>query len=317
MKAESFARPAPFVFGMNGSVPAVTVIVAARNAQDTMPELLDALAGQTLPRDRYEAIVVDDCSTDGTAEIIRRHGFAKLLRTPERGGAYVARNLALSEARGEVIAITDADCRPSERWLESGLADLEALGADVLGGHIEVPLRPSPTIAELVDFARYLDQQRALGERGFAATANLIAGREVFDKVGPFNESLISGGDSEWCERATEAGYGIAYSERASVYHAPRLTPADLARKAYRMGVGRAQINAHGHGRSRQRVRIWSRPGAYLVKRKVYGVERVYARGYLPSRRELVQMSLGQYFFVQLPLIAGNLAGSLRQTLAR
>jgi glycosyltransferase involved in cell wall biosynthesis len=296
--------------------PFVSVIVAARNAEAGMGELLDCLARQTLPADRYEVIVVDDASSDATANVARAAG-AQVCTLASWGGAYAARNAGLREARGDVLAITDADCRPRAEWLEGALADLDALGADLVGGHIEVRLGDRPSIAELVDFARYLDQERALDEAGFAATANLVVRRRVIDSIGPFNERVISAGDAEFCLRATRAGFKLVYSPRAIVDHEPRRRARDVARRGFRDGYGAAQMRAHGGQFGRDLPVIWRRPGAWLPGallrgKGVYGVERIFASGMRPSRLQLLRMALGEYLFVQLPIVAGNVAGSLR-----
>jgi glycosyltransferase involved in cell wall biosynthesis len=302
---------------MTSAKPFVSVVIAARNSAAGMPELLSCLRNQTLPADQYEVIIVDDSSTDATAAAAAEGGFAIVPRTETRGGAYVARNLGLAHARGDVIAVTDADCRPTPDWLRHGLEDLDALDVDLVGGHIDVPLRRRPTAAELVDFCRYLDQKRALEEAGFGATANLFVRRRVFDEVGLFNDRVISGGDREFCLRATGAGFKIAYSPRAAIVHEPRLTAKELMRKCYRMGIGRAQMHAHGEGPAANRPRIWSSPGAYLLRRGVYGMERLGESGFQPSRFDVWRMQLAQYFCVQLPLIGGNLVGSFRENFAR
>lgn len=296
--------------------PLVSVVVAAYDAANDMPGLMAALAAQTLPRDRFEVLLVDDCSTDGTADVAAATGVPTVLRMPRNSGAYAARNLGLRHARGQVIAITDADCVPSLGWLEHALADLDALDAHLVGGHIEVPLRKRPSIAELVDVARYLDQQRALREAGFAMTANLVVRREVFEAIGAFNDRVISGGDRELCLRATAAGFRLAYSPRASVLHEPRTTARGLVRKCRRMGLGRAQLNAHGDALAR-RPTIWRSPGAYLIRRGIYGEDLLAERGVALTPLRRWQLALAEWAWVRLPLIWGNLLGSTRQTLSR
>jgi glycosyltransferase involved in cell wall biosynthesis len=275
-----------------------------------MPALMDALATQTLPRADVEVLLVDDCSTDGTGEAAAATGVPVVLRTPRNGGAYAARNLGLAHARGGVVAITDADCVPSPRWLERALDRLDA-GADVVGGHIDVPLRARPSLAELVDVARYLDQERMLREAGFVATANLVARRAAFERVGVFNHQVISGGDREWCLRAAAAGLHIAYAGDATVVHRPRTTARGLVRKCRRMGEGRAQLNAHGDPLAR-RPMIWRRPGAYLPRPGLYGVERLVDRGVPLGRRRMWQLAATEWALVQLPLVWGSAVGSWR-----
>lgn len=299
------------------SAPRISVIVAAHNAENAMPKLLDRLRAQTLPPEEFEVFIVDDSSTDGTAAVVEASDVARLLRTPRNSGAYVARNIGLREASAPVIAITDADCEPEPQWLEEALTDLDRLGADMLGGHIEVPLRERPTIAELVDVARYLDQERSVEQADVAMTANFVARREVFDRLGPFNERLISNGDVEYSLRAREAGFRLAYSARAAVLHHPRTRGRDLASKCYRMGKGTSQIIDHGIGPGRNRPRIFLRPGAYLMRRGVWGMERVLAMGYRPTRGELLRMDLGEYFWVQLPMVAGSFVEAVRDRLGR
>jgi hypothetical protein len=76
-------------------------------------------------------------------------------------------------------------------------------------------------------------------------------------------------------------------------------------------------MRAHGGQFGRDLPVIWRRPGAWLPGallrgKGVYGVERIYASGIRPSRLQLLRMALGEYLFVQLPIVAGNVAGSLR-----
>lgn len=299
--------------------PRVSVIVAARNAEGSMPALLERFERQTLPRDLFEVIVVDDDSDDGTAGVIQRSDIAQLVRMPRRGGAYVARNAGLERARAAVVAVTDADCLPSQAWLEEGLEELDRQEADLLGGHLEVPLRARPSMAEIVDFVRYLDQRRAFEEAGFLATANIFIRRHVFDRVGPFNDRVISGGDREFSLKAAAAGLKVAYTPRAVVVHEPRLTARGLVRKAYRIGYGRAQVERHGHEAARGLPVIWRRPGAYipgafLGRAPVYGIDRLAEKGYRPNALTRRRIALAEWAFVQLPMVVGNFMADRRET---
>ena len=208
------------------SQPAVSVIVAAYNSEEGVARLLEALERQTLPREQWELTVADDSSTDETGEVVRRSGLGRVVRTARRGGSYTARNLALEETTAAVIAVTDADCLPAEDWLARGLEQLEAQGADVLGGLIDVPLSDRPPLAEIIDAAGGLDQELYAKELGFVATANAFIRRRVFDGIGGFNPRLISGGDVEFSRRATDAGFKLAYAADVCVHHPPGHAPA-------------------------------------------------------------------------------------------
>lgn len=88
-----------------------SVLVAIYNTEVLLPRCLDSLLSQTEPS--LEVICIDDCSTDGSADVVRRYmerdERVRLLRTPQNSGQAVARNLGLAEARGELTTMVDAD----------------------------------------------------------------------------------------------------------------------------------------------------------------------------------------------------------------
>lgn len=110
----------------------VSVIVPIYNAATIIDGLLDALDVQTLDAARYEVVLVDDASTDGTPDLIIRkltpgaRARFHLVRQPVNGGPAAARNAGLAVASAPIIAFTDADCEPDPDWLETGLARLRA-----------------------------------------------------------------------------------------------------------------------------------------------------------------------------------------------
>jgi glycosyltransferase involved in cell wall biosynthesis len=295
------------------TAPDVSVIVPVRNSEAGLASLLARLEEQTLARDAYEVIVVDDRSDDDTAGVAERSGVARVVRAERHGGSYVARNLGARASRGAVLAFTDSDCLPDARWLESGLAAVRDGGADLVAGEVDVPLGGNPSAAALVDFSRSLDQERCALKEGFGATANLLVTRSVFERVGGFNERLISGGDTEFGHRATAAGARLAYEPGVIVVHEPRARARQLARKGFRLGYGAAQQRHHAEGPLRDRVRIWTRPGAYKPTARVYGTERLDKVGYRPTRLKYLQMLAVEYFSVRLPIAAGNFVGSIRE----
>lgn len=289
-----------------------TVIVAARNAERGVVRLLEALEAQTLERSRFEVIVVDDGSRDGTAEVARRHGLARVIQAPTSRGAYAARNRAIAEASGAVIAVTDADCRPAEDWLEAGLSELDVLGSDLVGGRIEVPLPARPTLAEVLEFARFFDQEHAVEVLGITSTSNLFVRGGVIAAIGPFNERMVSGGDAEFTKRATAAGFTLRYSPRPVVVTDPRRQARALARKSFRIGFGIGQMRYVGEGPARANPQIWVRPRAWRPRVNLVQVRRLRESPYRPTVVQAVVLDVAQYALVQLPMIVGNLAATVR-----
>jgi glycosyltransferase involved in cell wall biosynthesis len=290
--------------------PAISVIVPARNAAGTLPALLTALEGQTLPRSRFEVLIVDDRSTDATPELVRRSPVARLLPRHTTGGSYAARNDGIAAARGRVLAFTDADCVPATDWLERGLEAVQG-GHRMVAGHVDVPLSKRPTAAALVDVVRFLDQESSVA-KGFAATANLVVDRDVIVRVGLFNHRLRSGGDSEFGERARSAGESLHYAPDVVIVHEPRSDRRELARKGYRIGAANVEQRQHAEGQLRERALICAQPGNWLPRRRLWGLARLERRGVALGMGRRAAMHATQYLWLQLPMVWGSLVGSVR-----
>ncbi len=109
----------------SGAQPSVSIVVAARNEEQNIATCLAAILNQTYPQNRLEVIVVDDRSTDRTAEIVE--DFAKtnrrvrLLRITDRAPDFAPKkraiDLGVRSARGDIIFTTDADCQPGPEWI--------------------------------------------------------------------------------------------------------------------------------------------------------------------------------------------------------
>jgi glycosyltransferase involved in cell wall biosynthesis len=106
-------------------LPHISIVVPFYNSRRYIARCLDALISQQYPPGRHEIVMVDNNSTDGSADIVRQHPRIKMA-LERKQGAYAARNMGVLQARGEIIAFTDSDCTPSPRWLEqiaSAMAD--------------------------------------------------------------------------------------------------------------------------------------------------------------------------------------------------
>jgi len=292
--------------------PRVSVIVPARNAEDELRRLFAALHEQTAAREAFEVLIVDDASTDGTADAVRAEPLALLLEVPAAVGPYPARNLAAQTARGDLLAFTDADCIPSREWIERGIAAFHAQDVDMIAGGIRIPLGERPTAVSMVDAARHLDQE-LYATRGYGATANMWVRRSVFDEVGGFNKQILSGGDWEFGHRSGALGKKLVYAPEARVDHPPRERARELARKGYRIGIGNAQQRLYAEGPLRQGRAVWAHPRSYLPVRNFGGVHRLEASGHSPGRLKVVQLLLTQYLFLTLPMNAGSFVGTLRE----
>jgi glycosyltransferase AglE len=284
------------------ALPFVSVVVPVYNDRRRIGACLAALLDQAYPRNCYEVIVVDNGSIDGTREVVAAQPVTLLVETRVRG-SYAARNRALREARGEVIAFTDADCVPTRQWIAAGVHALEAQAADLAGGAVRLVASPRPSGAEIYDSITNMRQERTIRERQVAKTASLFVRARLFETLGPFTDSLPSGGDVDWTGRATRRGYRLIFVQEAEVIHPTRRLLALLG-KQFRVGRGQyglrredvsAQtVAARGPGRTRLALgaeirRAWPR-SLHELRREMevsgvpvtpYRLARVWAAGSL------------------------------------
>ncbi len=226
--------------------PLVSVIIPVRNDAGGVRSCVEVLQRQSYSEDRIEILVVDNGSTDDTWEVISELGVRALRETSARN-SYAARNRGLVESTGEIIAFTDADCVPHERWVHAGVRALLEQGADLAGGRVRFDLGPRATGAEIWDSVTNMQMADSIRTRGVAKTANLFVRREVVDAIGAFPTAAPSGGDVAWTARATAAGFRLVYAADAEVRHPARRLGA-LVRKQIRVGVGQASLLGAGAG---------------------------------------------------------------------
>ena len=225
--------------------PLISVIVPFRDGASDLPALVEALKRQTLAKDAFEVIFVDDASRDSGPAWLHDQlpqGWQVLSHAVSRG-SYAARNTGLARATAPTLAFTDVDCRPREDWLDQGLAELST--SPRVAGRIHFDPPGTPSVVELVDMGRFFRQHQYVNE-GFAATANLFIHRHVFDAVGPFDATLRWGGDYELGRRCLGAGIPIKYAPNVVIDHRPRSSLGELLRKGDHVGYGAGQIARRG-----------------------------------------------------------------------
>lgn len=193
----------------------ISVIIPARDAEATIGRALEALAAQRF-EEQFEVIVVDDGSIDATARIVEAaSGPIRLIRQPAAGPA-AARNRGVAAASTQLLAFTDADCFATPDWLREGLVALER--ADLVQGAV----RCDPGAA-----ARPFDRSVSVArESGLYETANLFCRRELFERIGGFEDWLGAQLGKQLAEdvwlgwRARRVGARIEFCDRALVDHA-------------------------------------------------------------------------------------------------
>ncbi|TKJ41606.1 hypothetical protein CEE37_03305 [candidate division LCP-89 bacterium B3_LCP] len=197
----------------------ISVIIPAYNAEKTLPYTLRALQNQTLPRELYEVIVVDDASTDGTGAVAREFGVR--YRRQHKEGPAAARNLGVRIARGDIVLFTDSDCIPREDWIEKMVKPFEDTRiAGVMGRYLTRQKDFAARFVQLEFEERFsiLDKVDNIDlVPSFAAAFR----REIFEEVGGFDAHypLANNEDVELSYKIASRGYRMVFCNDAIVYH--------------------------------------------------------------------------------------------------
>jgi GT2 family glycosyltransferase len=237
--------------------PEVSVIVPVRNGARSLPPLLRSLAVQTLPRERFEVIVVDNDSSDGTADVAAAEG-ATVVREPIANRSR-ARNRGAAAARTRLYAFTDADCVARPDWLEQLLRCAGA--APLVAGEVELRVGDPPNAIERFEALWRFGQGAWVEEQGWAATANLLVRAEAFEAIAGFDPTWRHiGEDVDFCFRARAAGFGLAYCPGAAVEHEGEREFRPLLRRFFLHGYS----NNQAYYRLGSGVRAWRNPAPAL-----------------------------------------------------
>ncbi|HEX9067519.1 MAG TPA: glycosyltransferase [Ktedonobacterales bacterium] len=233
--------------------PMVSVIMPAYNAAAWLPRTLASLAAQDYSAPRYELILVDDGSTDNTADVARRFaaswsGTMRVL-TKANGGPGSARNWGVADSQAEVIAFIDADCAAAPDWLRSLVTPLAESDAAGIGGAI-VGASPMGWVATYLEATGLYRQRVRHGQVDYLLTGNAAFRRAALQAVDGFKEHAWAE-DADLSFRLRAAGYSLLVTQQGRVVHygAPTTMRA-LARELYRYGCGSYWQSRHWpHGR--------------------------------------------------------------------
>ncbi|QIO32472.1 glycosyltransferase [Bradyrhizobium sp. 1(2017)] len=210
----------------------ISVIIPHLNQPHALEACLRSLDTQTLGRDAFEIIVVDNGSATPPVDVVADHPGVRLQYEP-RSGPGPARNAGVAAAMGDILAFIDADCRAHPDWLSSVLKwfSLSPAGT-VLGGDVRIW---RPENAELDAIAAYESVfayrfKLYIERHGYSGTGNMAVLRRDFDRVGPFAGINVAE-DMEWGQRALRAGLRFRYIPEMIVFHPARSSLQELYAK--------------------------------------------------------------------------------------
>lgn len=194
------------VYKASSSIPniKISVIIPARNEENNIGPLLDALQQQTYPEELFEVIVIDDHSTDQTANIVRRYTSVKLISLKDEGiNSYKKKAIetGIMAATGDLIVTTDADCIPAENWLSTIAAFKKEKGSVFITAPVAINCNSSfVQVFQSMDFMVLQGITAAVVQKNKMSMcngANLAYERNVFKEVNGFAgiDHIASGDD--------------------------------------------------------------------------------------------------------------------------
>jgi len=252
-------------FCPKGPWPRVSVIVCTHNGGETLARCLRGVDRLTYPD--YETIVVDDGSTDGSAEVARAHG-AKVIQTEHRGLSF-ARNAGVAAAGGDVVAFLDDDAYPDPDWLHYVAAALRANAHAGMGGP-NIPPEDDGLVADCVALAPGgpIHVLISDSEAEHVPGCNMAFRKSALEEIGGFDPRFHTAGDDvDVCWRLQEAGRTLGFSAGAVVMHRRRDSIRRYLRQQYGYGKAEALLERkwpsryNRAGSSRWAGRIYDSPG--------------------------------------------------------
>lgn len=237
-KRLKFACPGGTVEVVTGGLPAISVVIPARNEERHIATQLTALANQEfdLP---WETIVADNGSTDQTREVVRAHAHRlprlRLVDASLTTGINVARNEGIRAASAPALALCDADDRVRPGWLSALFKGLAT--SDAVGGGLDASLLNAPNALRLGD-RRLSALPVCAGFLPYAPGGNCAFRREVFDSVAGFDESLRGGCDDvDFFWRAQLTGFSLSYVPDAVIDYRVRESLRTTILQTYRYAI--------------------------------------------------------------------------------
>ena len=220
---------------LKADIPPVAVVVPVFNGRKTIEACLDSLLAQDYPREMLEIVVVDNASTDGTAQVLERYQDRIRLLSEQTKGPSAARNKGVREASSEVIAFIDADCVADIAWLRNLVEPLTDQAVGLCGGRI-LSRRPCNRIEEFGE--QIHDHQKAIEvyKPPYAISMNWASPRRVLLEAGLFDEAFLRCEDVILSQRIDQLGYELAYQHSAIIFHRNENTLPGLFREGYKHG---------------------------------------------------------------------------------
>ena len=216
--------------------PLVSIIIPCRNEEKFIARCLNSVLGQDYPKDKIEILTVDGRSDDGTKQMIKKYiqqyPFIKLLDNPKRVTP-AAFNIGIKNSYGELIIIMGAHSIYEKNYISKCVEHLKKYHADNVGGIWKIMPAKNTLINKAIVFASgsafgagnaYYRKGYSKGVKWVDTVFGGCYKKEVFEKIGLFNENLKRNQDLEFNLRLRKAGGKILLCPDIIIYYRQTIT---------------------------------------------------------------------------------------------
>jgi glycosyltransferase involved in cell wall biosynthesis len=220
------------------------VIIPVLNGEQTIKECLVSLLRMDYPPERREIIVVDNGSTDRTADIVKYYPVRYV--TEHQRGIPPARNRGIDASNGQIVVFTDADCIVTTAWLRELVQGFDSEEVGVVAGELMTyPPQNSTERYQAIYKPRWNEQNLSYADKPYFITACVAIRREVFEEIGLFDPKFsgVAGSDIDFSWRFFQRSrFKFKFRPRAVVFHRHRTSAQALFKRYFRIGQGQALL---------------------------------------------------------------------------
>ena len=211
----------------------VSIYIPVYNGEKTIKEVIDSVKSQSFSFD--EVIVINDCSTDNTEEILSTFPDIKIINNKNNKGLSYCRNVAINETRNEIIAAIDADVVLNEYWLENIIKNLKD-DTVMCGGNLsEKYINNNYNNWRSVNYMQNWGNEDTINP-AYLYGCNTIQLKNIWKKVGGYDEKLKSNGeDIDYSRRIKNLGnYDLFYNSKAKCLHLQNDDLKSISKRVWR-----------------------------------------------------------------------------------
>jgi len=234
---------------MGNNPPFVSVIIPCRNEEKYIEECLNSVINQDYPKEKLEVLIVDGMSEDRTRAVLgkytKKYSFVKILDNPKKFTPF-AFNTGIKNSNGDSIIIMGAHCVYKKDYISKCVKYLKEYNVDNVGGIWKILPRENTLVAKSITFASssIFGAGDAYYRRGYSKGPRLVDTvfggcyrKEVFERIGLFNENLVRSQDMEFNLRLKKAGGKILLVPEIVSYYYPKSNLKDFFRHNFSDGI--------------------------------------------------------------------------------